>query len=153
MVKALQLRTDATVVLAILLWLFVGHFVAGTAYAESPEAAWSTLTPEQQSILLPLRQEWDKLEPERRKHWINLAGRYPNLPPERQQRIQQRMQEWVALTPEQRAQAIERYKRMKQLPPEKHQQLHQRWREYQELPEEQRRKLREGHGTANNPGK
>jgi hypothetical protein len=63
------------------------------------------------------------------------------------------MQEWVALTPEQRAQAIERYKRMKKLPPEKHQELHQRWREYQDLPEEQRRKLREGHGTASNPGK
>jgi hypothetical protein len=153
LVKAFQLRPVATLVLAIVLSLFAGTFVERTAYAENPGAAWSKLTPEQQSILSPLQQEWDKLDPERRKHWIGLAGRYPNLSPERQQRIQQRMHEWVALTPEQRAQAIERYKRMKQLPPEKHQQLHQRWREYQDLPEEQRRRLREGQGGASTPGK
>ena len=153
MVKALQLHAVATVVLTLLLSVFIGTMSARPAYAESPGPAWSKLTPEQQSILSPLQTEWDKLDSERRKHWIGLAGRYPNLSPERQQRIQQRMHEWVALTPEQRAQAIERYKRMKQLPPEKHEQLHQRWREYQALPEEQRRQLREGHGTATSPAK
>lgn len=137
----------------MLLSLFAGSLTASAAHADTRGTAWSQLTPEQQSILSPLQQEWDKLDPERRKHWIGLAGRYPNLSPERQQRIKQRMQEWVSLTPEQRAQALERYKRMKQLPPEKHQELHQRWREYQDLPEEQRRKLREGHATPNNPAK
>lgn len=152
MVKALELRTVAAVVLAFS--LFVGIFATPRfAHAESPGAAWSKLTAEQKSILAPLQQEWDKLDPDRRKHWISLAARYPTLPPERQQLIQQRMHEWVSLTPEQRAQAIERYKRMKQLPPEKHDQLHQRWREYQELPEEQRQKLREGRGAPASPGK
>ncbi len=106
--------------------------------------AWSKLTPAQQSILAPLEQEWDKLDAERRKHWIGLATRYPSLPVERQQRIRQRMQEWVSLTPEQRKQALERYKRLKQLPPGKNDQLHERWREYQGLPEEQRQKMRDG---------
>jgi hypothetical protein len=152
LVKARELRTVAAVVLAFSLFVGVPTTLR-SAYAESPGAAWSTLTAEQKSILAPLQQEWDKLDPERRKHWIGLAARYPSLPPERQQRIQQRMSEWVSLTPEQRAQAIERYKRMKQLPPEKLDQLHQRWREYQELPEEQRQKLREGHGAPASPGK
>lgn len=152
MVKALQLHTVATVVLAFSLFVGVST-IARPAYAETPGAAWSKLTPEQQSILAPLQQEWDKLDPERRKHWIGLAARYPGMPTDRQQRIQQRMHEWVSLTPEQRAQAIERYKRMKQLSPEKHDQLHQRWREYQELSEEQRQKLREGRGPTGSPGK
>ena len=152
MVKALQLRAVATVVLAF--FLFVGVPTATRhTYAEIPGDAWAKLTPDQKSILAPLQQEWDKLDPERRKHWIGLTARYPSLPPDRQQRIQQRMHEWVSLTPEQRAQAIERYKRMKQLPPEKHDQLHQRWREYQALPEEQRQKLREGHPATATPGK
>jgi Protein of unknown function (DUF3106) len=152
LVKALQLRAVATVVLAF--FLLVGVPTATRhAYAETPGDAWAKLTPDQKSILAPLQQEWDKLDPERRKHWIGLTARYPSLPPDRQQRIQQRMHEWVSLTPEQRAQAIERYKRMKQLPPEKHDQLHQRWREYQALPEEQRQKLREGHPATAAPGK
>jgi predicted glycosyl hydrolase (DUF1957 family) len=129
---------------------FGGSAIPSIAYAEAPGVAWSKLTPEQQSILAPLQQEWDKLDAERRKHWIGLAARYPTLSPDRQKRIQQRMHEWVELTPEQRAQALERYKRLKQLPPEKHDQLHQRWREYQDLPEEQRRNLREGRGAGEN---
>ncbi len=150
MVKALQLRAVATIVLAF--FLFVGA-ATRAAYAETPGDAWAKLTPDQKTILAPLQQEWDKLDPERRKHWIGLTARYPSLPPDRQQRIQQRMHEWVSLTPEQRAQAIERYKRMKQLPPEKHDQLHQRWREYQALPEEQRQKLREGRPATATTGK
>ena len=152
MVKALELRAVAAIVLAFS--LFVGTpSTTRWAFAQAPGAAWSKLTSEQKTILAPLHPEWDKLDPERRKHWIGLASRYPSLPPDRQQRIQQRMHEWVSLTPEQRALAIERYKRMKQLPPEKHDQLHQRWREYQELPEEQRQKLRDSHGASGNPGK
>ena len=148
MVKALELRSVATVILAFSLF-----FGVAAVHAESPGSAWAKLTPEQKSILAPLQPEWDNLDAERRKHWIGLAARYPTLPPDRQQRVQQRIHEWASLTPEQRAQAIERYKRMKQLPPEKHDQLHQRWREYQDLPEEQRQKLREGHPPAASPAK
>lgn len=148
MVKARKLRPVATVILALSLF-----FSVTAVHADPQGGVWAKLTPEQKSILAPLQPDWDKLDAERRKHWIGLATRYPSLPPERQQRIQQRIHEWAALTPEQRAQAIERYKRMKQLPPEKHDQLHQRWREYQDLPEEQRQKLREGHAPAATPSK
>ena len=111
MVKALELRTVATVVLAFSLLLGVPT-ATRPAYAETPGPAWTKLTPEQKSILAPLQQEWDKLDPERRKRWIGLAARYPSLPPDRQRRIQQRMHEWATLTPEQRAQARERYKQI-----------------------------------------
>ena len=142
MVKALQLHAAAAVILAS--FLFVG---LPAAHADNPGEAWSRLTPEQKTILAPLQPEWDKTDPELRKHWLGLASRYPGLPAERQQSIKQRMHEWAALTPEQRAQAVERYKRIKQLPTDKHQRL-QRWREYQALPEEQRQQLR-----SNPPGK
>lgn len=141
MVKAFRLPHLAAIAFALCL-------TAQTAVcAEEAGPSWSRLSAQQQSVLAPLQQDWDKLDPERRKHWIGLADRYHSLPADRQQRIQQRMQEWASLTPEQRAQAIERYKRIKQLPPEKHEQLHQRWREYQALPEEQRQKLRDAHGA------
>ena len=144
MVKAFGLHTLAAIAFAFCL------VDSSPAFADEAGQPWSTLSAQQQAVLAPLQQDWDKLDPERRKRWIGLADRYHSLPADRQQRIQQRMHEWASLTPEQRAQALERYKRIKQLPPEKHEQLHQRWREYQALPEEQRQKLRESHGT---PGK
>jgi hypothetical protein len=141
LVKAFRLHHLAAIAFALCL---TGHT---PVFAEDAGQPWSKLSAQQQSVLAPLQQDWDKLDPDRRKHWIGLADRYHSLPADRQQRIQQRMHEWASLTPEQRAQAIERYKRIKQLPPEKHEQLHQRWREYQALPEEQRQKLRDTHGA------
>ncbi len=144
MVKARRIHHLAAIAFALCL---TGNT---PVFAEDAGPPWGKLTAQQQSVLAPLQQDWDKLDPERRKRWVGLADRYHSLPADRQQLIQQRMHEWASLTPEQRAQAIERYKRIKQLPPEKHEQLHQRWREYQALPEEQRQKLRDTHGA---PGK
>ncbi len=121
-------------------------------HAQTPGPAWSTLSAEQKTILGPLQQDWDRLDPERRKRWINVATRYPNLPPDRQQRIQQRMHEWASLTPEQRTKARERFKQLRQLPADKHHELNQRWHEYQQLPEEQRQKLRDNRGASRKPG-
>ena len=93
--------------------------------------AWSELTPEQQKILAPLSNEWNRLEAARRKQWIGVAKRYPKMTPNGQERVQKRMVEWARLTPEQRRAARERYQQIRRLPPEKRRQIYRQWRAYQ----------------------
>jgi len=103
--------------------------------------AWAELTADQQTILAPLKEDWENLSSERRRKWIGIAKRYPKMQPKEQERVQQRMQRWAALTPEQRAQAREKYRRMARQSAEKRRQMQQRWAEYQPLPPEERRRL------------
>ena len=61
------------------------------------------LTPEQQRILAPLKDDWPNIEPPRRQKWLDIARRYPSMPPQKQERLQARMRQWAAMTPEERA--------------------------------------------------
>jgi len=100
--------------------------------------AWAELTTDQQMILAPLKADWERLTPERRRKWIGIAKRYPGMKPEEQARVQRRMQAWAKLTPEQRRIARENYKRIAKQRAEKRQQLAERWAEYQALPPHER---------------
>jgi len=102
---------------------------------------WAELTADQQRTLAPLRDDWENIEPERRRKWIGLAKRYPKMTAQQQERVQLRMQRWAALTPEQRRQARENYKRMAKQRAEKREQLRRRWAEYQALPPEERARM------------
>jgi len=103
--------------------------------------SWAQLTADQQMILAPLRDDWENIEPERRRKWIGLAKRYPKMTAQQQERVQLRMQRWAALTPEQRRQARENYKRMAKQRAEKREQLRREWAEYQALPPEERARM------------
>ena len=107
--------------------------------ASSP--LWAALTADQQMILAPLRDDWENIEPERRRKWIGLAKRYPKMTAQQQERVQLRMQRWAALTPEQRRQARENYKRMAKQRADKREQLRRQWTEYQALPPEERARM------------
>jgi hypothetical protein len=102
--------------------------------------AWAELTVEQQHVLAPLKAEWDRLEPERRRKWVGIAKRYPTMKPEEQARVQRRMQDWAKLTPEQRRQARENYKRMAKSGQQRGK-LREHWAEYQLLPPQERQQL------------
>ena len=52
---------------------------------------WAQLTPDQQRILAPLRDEWANIEPARRQKWLEIARRYPSMAPAQQERLQTRM--------------------------------------------------------------
>lgn len=99
---------------------------------------WHTLTPRQQTILDPLRQEWNRLGDLNRSKWLKIAERYPKLSQDQQQRLQERMRDWVALTPQQRRVAREHFQIAKQLPAEKKAEA---WQNYQQLTDAQKRKL------------
>ena len=114
---------------------------AEAAGPQKPRPAWAELTAEQQSVLAPLKADWDQLSSARKRTWVGIANRYPSMKPEEQHRVQKRMQKWAKLTPEQRRVARERYKSIGKLPPEKRQSLREEWAEYQTLTPSEKRKL------------
>ena len=103
------------------------------AQARGKPVPWASLTAQQQTVLAPLKGEWEKLDAERRQKWIGIAKRYPKMSSNGQERVQRRMQAWAKLTPEQRREARENYKRLAKAREEKREPLSQRWAEYQAL--------------------
>ena len=114
---------------------------AKKAAAKKPvRPTWAELTADQQQVLAPLKDDWEKMERERRLKWVGIAKRYPDMKPEAQARVQRRMQAWAKLTPEQRRQARETYKHIAKNK-ERHPTLREQWAEYQALPPEERQSL------------
>lgn len=102
------------------------------ARSKPAKPGWTELTQAQQTVLAPLRADWEQLDTTRRKKWVAIADRYPTMKPAQQQRLQKRMQEWAQLTPEERRAAREKYKTLKKLPPEERKKVKQRWNEYEQ---------------------
>ncbi len=111
---------------------------AGAAKAlEKP--LWKDLTPAQQQALAPLgAAEWDKMEPLRKKKWLDIANRYSSMNPDEQTRVHERMREWVKMTPEERRQVRQNFARTQKIGPSS---KSAQWEEYQQLPEEQKKEL------------
>jgi hypothetical protein len=118
-------RAVAAIILA---WCLALPAWAGVLPAKP---TWPELTPAQQQILAPLKDDWGTLDSPRRKKWLAIAERYPAMKPEEQQRLTQRMQEWTHLTPQQRQVVRQKHQAIKQLPPEKREQLNAKWQQYQ----------------------
>lgn len=119
--------------------------LTGTALAALPQfeqPGWTALTPEQQRILAPLKQEWNEMDAFRRKKWIGIAQRYPSMSPDEQVSMQRNMREWARLAPEERKIAREKYKSLQKVPPEKRQSVRQKWEEYSTLTEEEKERYR-----------
>ena len=101
------------------------------AKATVARPAWGELTSEQQTVLAPLKADWDALDRERKLKWLGIAKRYSGMKPEEQGRVQKRMQAWAKLTPQQRRQARETFKQLAKQPPEQRDKLRDKWAEYQ----------------------
>jgi len=99
---------------------------------------WLDLTPPQREALGPLASDWEHLDTQTKKKWVEIANRYPKMKPEEQSRMQERMREWAMLTPEQRRIARDSYERIKAMPPEQRADM---LRKYRELPPEKREAL------------
>lgn len=99
---------------------------------------WSELNPAQQHALMPLAAEWNRLEPIRKRKWLEIGNKFAMMKPDEQARLQGRMRDWAKLTPEQRRVARESFARTKKLNPD---QKSAQWQQYQQLPEEQKKKL------------
>ena len=131
----MNLRTLASALLLAL---------AATAAIAAPKVdgpQWASLTADQQQVLAPLADNWDKgLTREQKTKWIGITKRYSSMTPEEQKRVQARMQKWAKLTPAQRAQAREQYRSFGKVAPDhQREELHRYWAAYQALPREEKR--------------
>ncbi len=127
-------------VLGLAFWFLI----ASSGWSAAPPKKlpnWQELSPQQQSVLAPLSENWDKYTARRKKTMLDIADRYAAMSPDDQSKVQRRIQRWVKLSQEERGAIRESAKKIKQMPPEKKQSLAQEWDEYQKLPEEQRQKL------------
>ncbi|MDH4188772.1 MAG: DUF3106 domain-containing protein [Betaproteobacteria bacterium] len=103
---------------------------------------WTDLTSQEREILAPLAEDWNNLDPARKRKWRGIANRYPKMNPTAQRRVQMRMEAWAKLTPEQRRAARDGYRRIEKIPPEKRKDLRKNWEEYKALPPQQRKASR-----------
>ena len=48
---------------------------------EAGQPAWEELKPQQKEALAPLAQEWNGMDPAKKKKWLGIAQRYPHMTP------------------------------------------------------------------------
>ncbi|MCS7101254.1 MAG: DUF3106 domain-containing protein [Burkholderiaceae bacterium] len=100
--------------------------------------AWNELTAAQREALAPLAGEWEKLDRDQKRKWLEVAEKFPQLSDDGKERLHARMAEYARLTPEQRRTARANFQRAYELPMEQRQSLLQ---QYQQLPEEKKQEL------------
>ncbi|MEO8936564.1 MAG: DUF3106 domain-containing protein [Burkholderiaceae bacterium] len=99
---------------------------------------WIELTGEQRRALAPLAEDWERLDVQTKKKWIEIGNRYPKMNPDEQSRTQQRLREWALLTPDQRRVARDSFARVRAMNPEQRADM---LRKYHALPPEKRQAL------------
>jgi len=114
------------------------HAKASGVPEKTADGTWDGLKPNQQAILAPLESDWDYLNPESRKRWIQVANLYPKMSEQEQQRLQSRMTSWSNLSQKDRRLARENYLASLKFPADKKVEA---WSAYQKLSEEQKKKL------------
>ena len=105
---------------------------------KKPDGTWEGLKPAQQKILAPLESDWDYMNPDSRKKWIQVANIYPKMSAQDQERLQSRMASWSNLSQKERRIARENYLSSLKFPAEKKAEA---WTAYQKLSDEQKKKL------------
>ena len=111
---------------------------APTVPEKKPDGTWESLSSRQQIILTPLEDDWDYMQPDIRKKWIQIANLYPKMSEADQQRLQSRMNSWSKLSQKDRRLARENYLSSLKFPSEKKAEA---WSAYQKLSAEQKKKL------------
>lgn len=101
---------------------------------------WSELTAAQHQALAPLSDDWNRLDTQTKKKWLEIAARYPKMSADEQRHTQQRMREWARLTPDQRRVARDSFARIRAMNPEQRAEL---LRKYRDLPDDQKKALAE----------
>ena len=113
--------------------------VAARPAAKTEEGVrWRDLSANQRAALKPLERDWQSVDANRKRKWLEIAGRFGTMAPAEQARIQGRMTEWVQMTPEQRGQVRLQFQEAQRVAPQDRQ---AQWEAYQALPAEQRQQL------------
>src|SRR5260370_14090790 len=107
----------AKALFVLALWLCTSLSVLAATPQKKPPT-WGELTQEQQQTLAPLAEDWDNLEPERKRKWLGISKRYPKMKRDEQARVHRRMQAWAKLTPKARQAARYRYTQIEKRQPD-----------------------------------
>ena len=99
---------------------------------------WRDLNAQQRSALKPLERDWQGVDANRKRKWLEIADRFGAIAPAEQARIQERMTAWAKMTPEQRGQVRMQFQEAQRVAPQDRQ---AQWAAYQALPQEQRLQL------------
>ncbi len=100
--------------------------------------AWTELSPKEQQVLQPLKEQWGTIDAVRKQKWRDIAERFPAMTADQQARTSSRMADWAAMSPAQRNAARLQFEQVRQMPASERQ---ARWDAYQSLPTEQREAL------------
>ena len=131
-----------TCLLALLLALApLAASAQANAAADLP--AWDQLTTEQRELLLaPVRERWNRSEPDRRAHMLEHARRWHAMTPEQREHARHGMKRWRDLPPEKREQARALFEHTRAMPEAERRALIQRWKA---MTPEQRKSWVEAH--------
>ncbi len=99
---------------------------------------WTELRANQQSALMPLQGEWQKMSDVQKRKWLEVSKNYSKLSPDEQTKLHTRMTDWVRLSPDQRAQARLNFSAAKTFSAEEKQ---KQWEAYQALSDSEKAKL------------
>jgi hypothetical protein len=80
--------------IAAAFWLYMSFLVSPSAAGADP--VWDELKSQQREVLAPLAQEWNGMDPAKKKKWLGIAKRYPGMTPEEQHRTQLQMRDWYS---------------------------------------------------------
>lgn len=121
------------------LWPAVGAPTVVRAAPRGEEGVrWRDLNAQQRSALKPLERDWQGVDANRKRKWLEIADRFGAIAPAEQARIQERMTAWAKMTPEQRGQVRMQFQEAQRVAPQDRQ---AQWAAYQALPQEQRLQL------------
>jgi hypothetical protein len=89
--------------------LFLGFFVAATigifhatesAFAQTTHLqaiAWSKMSPEQQKVLAPFKEQWSTMSAKEQQEWNFLSAHYQHLNADDKTKLDIRIRDWAAL--------------------------------------------------------
>jgi hypothetical protein len=123
-------------------------FTAAVPAQAGEQPDWQQLSAAQRDVLAPLGGDWNHLDDDRRRKWLELAQRFPSMTPHEQARMRARMSYWSSLTPEERVEARERYKRLQAMPPDQREALARKWEAYESLSREERKRFNDSQRPA-----
>ena len=134
---------QALSMIALCFWT-VGQAFAGTAF--------NKLTSDEQRVLAPYQQEWNRLDNATQERLRLGAKRWLALSPEQRAKAAAR---WQSMSEEERALARQRMQRFRELPPQQRRRILRAYRQFRDLPPAERQRLQRNFDRlrpAGNPG-
>ncbi len=126
---------------AMLACLLLTLGAAAAAPGQNPVPAWRELSPDQQQLLSPFKDEWNSLPADRRELLSNNSRKWLDLSPEEQSQVREQFKQWQQMPPEQQDRIRHSYDLYKGLPEDQRLQVQDSWRRFRKVTPEKPREI------------